>query len=301
MNKFEKMRLKMLLDYLDEDAGRGDITTESLGISGKCKARVIAKQNCITAGLDAVAPLLKHFKIEFKIKTRDGRKCKTGSVVMELEGDGAVLLQLERLLLNIISRMSGIATSTREIVDIVSKTNPDCVIAATRKTTPGFRTFEKEAVLIGGGNPHRYDLAEAVLIKDNHLKFFEGPDEALGLSITFMNEQKGRVNKPQAWGSAKPGRKHKLVEIEADNYKDAVSAVEAGADIVMLDNMRPAEVKRTYKKLKSIRENIQIEISGGITKKNIASYAKYADIISLGWLTHSAPAIDFSMKIAKVY
>ena len=301
MTQFEKMRLKLLLDYLDEDAGRGDITTESLGISGKCKAQVISKQNCITAGLDAVTPLLEHFKIKFKIKMKDGKQCKTGSVVLELEGDCAVILKLERLLLNIISRMSGIATSTHEIVDIVSRTKPDCVVAATRKTTPGFRTFEKEAVLIGGGSPHRYDLAEAVLIKDNHLKFFKGPDEAIKRSTAFMKKQKGRVKTPEKWGSAKPGQKHKLVEIETDNYNDAISAVKAGADIIMLDNMSPAEVKRTYKKLKSIRENVQIEISGGITKKNIASYAKHADIISLGWLTHSAPAVDFSMKIAKVY
>ncbi|UCH89837.1 MAG: carboxylating nicotinate-nucleotide diphosphorylase [Thermoplasmata archaeon] len=293
-------RLHILLGYLEEDAGRGDITTEALGISAQCKAEVVAKSPTVVAGMEAIKPLVEHFKLKFEVAKQDGKRAQNGDLIFTLEGDGAVILKLERLILNIISRMSGIAAATNEIVEQVHGVNSDCIVAATRKTTPGFRTFEKEAVVIGGGHPHRYDLEDAVMIKDNHLKFVSDPGEALKRAMDYVSSLDEKVSTALKWGEGKPGHVQKWVEIEADTYEQAESAVSGGADIVMLDNMTPAEVEKAYKKLKAIRGDVLIEISGGITSENILDYARHADIISLGWLTHSAPAANFSMNVLEI-
>jgi nicotinate-nucleotide pyrophosphorylase (carboxylating) len=295
-----RTRLELLLEFLEEDAGEGDVTTLSLGIQARCKSNVTAKRRCVIAGLEAVRSLLDYFEVSYDYRKSDGEFCEAGETVMELEGDGAVILKLERLILNVISLMSGIATATREIVDKVTKVNPDCIIAATRKTTPGFRLFEKDAVVLGGGHPHRFDLAESVLIKDNHLSFFGKPEEALDQATAYVKNL--NVTEPQTlkYGIGEPAHGPKWIEMEADTFEAASAALKAGADIIMLDNMTPDEAERAYKMLKKMRKEIKIEISGGITPDNILDYAKSADIISLGWLTHSAPAADFSMTIVKV-
>jgi nicotinate-nucleotide pyrophosphorylase (carboxylating) len=298
MDKMKNLRLKLLLDYLNEDAGRGDITTRSLGITKRCRAKIIAKGNFVVAGISAISLLLEYHDIGFRIVKQDGKKCKNGEAVMNLEGDGATILKLERLILNIMGRMSGIATATRKIVDKISRAKLNCIVAATRKTTPGFRIFEKEAVFIGGGHPHRFDLAAAVLIKDNHLMFIKDPSEALGRA---MAHKKGQASKTR--GKKVPVEEQRLgsIEIEADTLGSARSAVKAGADVVMLDNMQPSRVARAYKELKAIRPGIIIEVSGGLTPDNVLKYARHADVVSLGWLTHSAPSADFSLKVTEVF
>jgi len=299
-NKPIKPRLAILLAYLEEDAGRGDITTEALGITSRCKAEIVVKSDCVLAGVQSVTPVLEMFEIEVEVKHGDGDLCREGDVVLVLEGDGATILKVERLILNVLARMSGIATATREIVDKVRKQNPDCLVAATRKTTPGFRLFEKDAVIIGGGHPHRFDLEEAVMIKDNHLCFVESVDDAVSRVTSHLT---GLPDIPTnlRYGSGEPRIRSKWVEVEADNLKTAESAVLAGADIVMLDNMTPAEAEEAYNKLKTLRKDVKVEVSGGITPDNILDYANYADIISLGWLTHSSPAANFSLRITKVF
>lgn len=296
MNLSDQDRLKLLLAYLDEDAGRGDITTRSLGITSLCSAKVMAKSKCVLAGVTAVKPLLDHYGISITACKNDGYECTEGDIVLEVKGDGATVLKLERLLLNLIARMSGIATATRRVVTEVRKVNADCIVAATRKTTPGFRSFEKEAVVIGGGHPHRYDLAEAVMIKDNHLTFIPDVKEALiraGEHVSKLPEGETALK----YGKGKPRLPQKWIEIEAETLKNAEIAAAEGADIIMLDNMTPEQAEVAYKSLKSINNKVKVEISGGITPDNIGDYAKYADMISLGYLTHSAKAADFSMKI----
>jgi nicotinate-nucleotide pyrophosphorylase (carboxylating) len=177
-------------------------------------------------------------------------------------------------------RMSGIATQTKALVERCRKMNPHVRIAATRKTTPGFRYFEKKAVMLGGGDPHRYRLDDAFIIKDNHLRIVGSVKEAVR--------------------RAKKGGFTKKIEIEVENLRDALEAVNAGADIIMLDNMTPKEAEETAKKIKEIKKSVIVEISGGITPDNIIDYAKFADVISLGWLTHSTKAVDFSLEIIEV-
>jgi len=159
------------------------------------------------------------------------------------------------------------------------KINPKVRIAATRKTTPGFREFEKKAVLIGGGDPHRYALDDAILIKDNHIMLVGGVEEALK--------------------RARRGSFTKKIEIEVENPKDARTALANGADIIMLDNFKPKALQKLSEELKSIRPDVMIEASGGISPKNVRKFAPGADIISLGWLTHSVKSIDFSMDVKR--
>jgi nicotinate-nucleotide pyrophosphorylase (carboxylating) len=171
--------------------------------------------------------------------------------------------------------MSGIATLTNKLVEKCKKSNPKVEIAATRKTTPGCRYYEKKAVKIGGGIPHRYGLYDAILIKDNHIKMVGSVEECIK-----------RVKKTG-----------KEIEIEVENIDDAMKAAKSGANIIMLDNFTPEDVKKAYKKIKKINKNIEVEVSGGIKPENITEYAKYAEVISLGMLTHSVKSVDFSLEI----
>jgi len=176
--------------------------------------------------------------------------------------------------------MSGIATATHAIIRECHKHNPQVKIAATRKTTPGFRQYEKKAVQLGGGDPHRYRLDDAILIKDNHLRVV------------------GSI--PQAVSKAKAVSFTKKVEIEVSTTEQAVEAAKAGADIVMLDNMRPEQVEVAYLAVKRLNDQVLVEVSGGLTPETAPLYAKYADILSLGWITHSARAMHFNLEVTSV-
>jgi len=271
--------------FLDEDIGHGDITTDAL-VDSRTKAagRVVCKERAVIAGLSESVILLKLLGCEGKSKVRDGQEVPAGTIILEVNGYGSSLLKVERVLLNLLSHMSGVATATAELVSITKKNGSSARIACTRKTLPGLRYFEKRAVELGGGDTHRLRLDDAVLIKDNHLE--------LAGSIT------GAVRKAKAKVSFT-----KKIEVEATSPNQAVEAAHAGADIVLLDNMRPQEVKKSLDLLeaKKLRGGILVEVSGGITRDNLANYVKTGvDVISVGSITHSAKAIDMSLELHSV-
>jgi len=264
--------------YLLEDLGKeGDITSDSLFTDETTNAIIIAKEKCIVAGLEEVKNVFKKTGASTILLIKDGDSINENTIVVKIKGSARSILKGERLALNIIGRMSGIATETKKLLDICRKINPNIEIAATRKTTPGFRRFEKKAVIIGGGEPHRYGLYDAVLIKDNHLKLI------------------GTVEK--AIKKIKEKIKNKIIEVEVENEEDAVIAAKLNVDVIMLDNFNPKSAEVIAKKIKKINKNILIEISGGINAENISKYAPFADRISLGYLTHSIKNKDFSLEI----
>jgi nicotinate-nucleotide pyrophosphorylase (carboxylating) len=271
------MRSK-LSEFLKEDIGTGDITSELVvPPSVSARGEIRAKEPCVLAGAEEARQVFDELGAEATLLRTDGDAVEAGTVVLRVEGPARALLSGERLALNMLMRMSGIATLTRTLVDECRAVNPRVRVAATRKTTPGFRAFEKRAVAIGGGDPHRSGLDDAVLIKNNHIRLAGGVEEALrrARSASFT----------------------KKVEIEVESAEDAHSAVENGADIVMLDNMPPEEARPLAAELRRRRPDVRIEVSGGITPDDVRLHADYADIISLGWLTHSVRSIDFSMTI----
>ena len=268
--------------FLDEDIGHGDITTDAL-VDSRTKAtgQVVCKERAVIAGLSESIILLKLLGCEGKVKIRDGQEVPAGTIILEVDGSGSSLLKVERVLLNLLSHMSGVATATAELVSIAKKNGSSARIACTRKTLPGLRYFEKRAVELGGGDTHRLRLDDAVLIKDNHL-------ELAGSITESVRKAKARVSFI------------KKIEVEATSPGQAVEAGLAGADIVLLDNMTPQEVKRslTLLETKKLRDRLLIEVSGGITRENLSNYVKTgADVISIGSITHSAKAIDMSLEV----
>jgi nicotinate-nucleotide pyrophosphorylase (carboxylating) len=267
--------------YLTEDLGKkGDITSNALFTTQqKAKAVIIAKQDCIVAGLYEAGVVFKKTGARPRLFHKDGAEVMNGEVVMKIQGPARSILKGERLALNIIGRMSGIASETEKIVRRCRHINQKVRIAATRKTTPGFRKFEKKAVVLGGGESHRFGLFDAVLIKDNHLKLVGSVSEAI------LRTKK-----------AYPRR---TIEIEVENETDALSAARMGVDIIMLDNLSPQDGGNIAQKIRTINPGILIEVSGGITDQNIEQYASFADRISMGYLTHSIKNKDFSLEIFK--
>ncbi len=264
--------------YLKEDLNeKGDITTEAIIKDEEGMASIFSNDNCILAGAEEAAEVFSRLGCEVEMIKKDGEEAKAGEKVMEIRGKIKGILAGERLALNFLGRMSGIATLTRELVEMCRKKNPNIEIAATRKTTPGFRKYEKKAVEIGGGYPHRMGLYDGILIKDNHL-----------VCVSLREA----IRKARKLG--------REVEVEVECMEDAVIAAEEGADIIMLDNMSPAKAKIATRKIKEMNPDIRVEVSGGITPENITNYT-FADRISLGWLTHSIKNKDFSLEIEKVF
>lgn len=269
-----------LQEFLREDIGSGDITSELVVPANvKAKGRILCKEQCVLAGVAEAKAVFEELGAKVSRIKEDGSEVRKGDVVLQVEGPARSILAGERLALNLVMRMSGIATLTHNLVAKCRRINPKIRVAATRKTTPGFREFEKKAVLLGGGDPHRAGLYDAVLIKDNHIRIAGGVEEAL-------KRAKGRSFA-------------KKIEIEVENEKDARTAVENGADIIMLDNFKPDAAKKLSAELKRLNPDVLIEASGGIRPENVDQYAAAADIISLGWLTHSVKSVDFSMEIEK--
>ena len=269
--------------FLAEDLGYGDITTNVLVDSErKGEGRVVCRENAVIAGIEEAVILLELVGCQGTAKTRDGGRVKAGTMILSARGPARALLGVERTLLNLLSHMSGVATSTADLVSIANKESRDKIrIACTRKTLPGLRYFEKRAVELGGGDTHRLRLDDAVLIKDNHL-------ELAGSVGACVRKAKERVSFTRK------------VEVEVTNPDQAVEAAEAGADIVLLDNMTPKEVASSVSLLMSrgLRDRVLVETSGGIRRENLASYARTGvDVISVGAITHSAPAVDVSLEI----
>lgn len=265
--------------FLKEDLGHGDITSEAVVGDIEAEARIVAKEDCVLAGLEEAKSIFHYLKVQTDSECRDGQNISKDTIVLRLKGKAKPILAGERVALNFLMRMSGIATQTRMLIDKCRELNPNVSVAATRKTTPGFRFFEKRAVKIGGGDPHRFRLDDAYLIKDNHLQVVGSVREAIK--------------------RAKAGHFSKKVEIEVETEEDAIEAARSGADIIMLDNMPPAKGRVVAQKIRAI-SNCTIEVSGGINPQNIVEYADYADVISLGWITHSVKAVDFSLEFGEL-
>ena len=274
---------KTIENWIEEDIGFGDITSEAL-IPDNAIAigKIIAKEPGIVAGLQIVEEIFQSKGLMVASLKEDGSEVYSKGTMMEIMGKAKDILALERTALNILMRMSGIATQTNELVKKVNKFNQNTKIAGTRKTAPGLAKFDNLAIAIGGGDSHRFRLDDMVLIKDNHV-------EIVGSIAEAIKQAKEKVSFS------------KKIEIEVENSKDAAIASKNGADIIMLDNMNPEEVKETIEILKdfNLRENVLIEVSGGITPKNIGEFAQTeVDIISLGFLTHSAKSLDLSLDIS---
>lgn len=272
--------------YLAEDIGYGDITTDAIIDPGlKGEAVVTCKEDAVVAGLDESLILLRLSECKGTMLVKDGEKVRAGTRILRATGPARQLLRIERTLLNLVSHMSGVATATSELVSIARGSKSRVRIAATRKTLPGLRYFEKRAVELGGGDTHRLGLDDAVLIKDNHL--------ALTRSLADS------VRKARSRTSFT-----KKIEVEITSPAQAVQAVHAGADIGLLDNMSPQQIRETISLLekKNLRGKVVLEASGGIRKENLSSYAKTGvEVISIGAITHSAKSIDISMEISPAH
>lgn len=272
--------INYLLRFIEDDAPRGDITSEVIIPDMNCHAVIRAEQDGTVAGISEAAALFSHFSVSVNPDKKDGDVVSTGNILLSLEGSAKTVLLVERTALNIIGRMSGIATQTRKLGAIVHEKNPVCRLAATRKTCPGFGTLDKKAVLIGGGDPHRANLSEGFLIKDNHL------------AIVPLKE---------AIRKAKEYSAYKKIEVEVEKKEDAVTAAESGADIIMLDNMSPEGVAETIELLEKarLRDSVTIEVSGGIDEKTLGDYAASgADVISMGALTHTVRNFSVTLEIS---
>mgnify|MGYP000215085034 CR=1 FL=1 len=273
---------KKLYEFLKEDLGQGDITTGILIPDNiDVKAEIIAKESGIIAGVEEAKILLESLGIKVKAKIKDGQKISRGKTILMLEGHAKTILATERTLLNLISRMSGIATQTNKLIKKVRAAGYKTKIACTRKTAPGLEYFDKKAVWLGGGDPHRLHLDDMILIKDNHVTVIGNIKEAI------------KTAKKKTLFSKK-------IEVEVSSVNEAVEAARAGADIIMLDNFKPKDVKKTVEKLRKerLRGKVLIEASGKINEENILEFAAAGvDIISLGSLTHSVKALDVSLEI----
>jgi nicotinate-nucleotide pyrophosphorylase (carboxylating) len=280
-----KVLEEKLKQILADDIGQGDVTTAAVVPSGlTAEAMAIANEGGITAGIEETAVLAESLGLKVKIETADGEEIKKGQSIMKISGDAQTILSAERTMLNLISRMSGIATATRRLTEKLRKANLTAKIAATRKTAPGLLYFDKKAVLIGGGDPHRLRLDDMILVKDNHIAIAGSVENAV---------KKAKQNCSFS----------KKIEVEVTSVTDALKAAEAGADIIMLDNFSPKQIKETIKSLKKagVFGKILLEISGGITEQNLLEYAStQVNIISLGELTHSVRALDVSLEITRI-
>ncbi|MGI9567646.1 MAG: carboxylating nicotinate-nucleotide diphosphorylase [Nitrosopumilus sp.] len=265
---------KQLSQFLVEDIGKGDITS-SLLTKKKIAASIISRENAVLAGGKYAKKIFELKGSKVRILKKDGSRIKSNQVIMTINGDARNILTCERTALNILTRMSGIATQTNEMVKKIPKKTK---LFATRKTAPGLRYFDKEAVEIGGGKKHRLRLDEMVMIKDNHIAV---EDSLLSLI-------------------KKAKRKYKKFEVEVENTSDAIVAAKEGATIIMLDNFSPIQIKKTVKSLEDqkLRKKVMLEASGGINAKNISTYGKTGvDIISVGSITNSVKGIDVSLEI----
>ena len=268
-------------EFLAEDIGRGDITTTAtVPADTRGVGRFLAKENLVLCGLDVAEAVFFHLdpdSSEIETSHGDGDEIEEGTVFAILKGYADVLLVGERTALNLIQRMSGIATLTRQYVKAIEGTKAQ--IVDTRKTTPGLRMLEKYAVTVGGGKNHRMGLDDGVLIKDNHIALAGGITEAVMAAKNSV------------------GHLHKI-EVEISNWAQLREAVEAGAEIVMLDNQTPDEAAKLVQMARSMNPAVLIEASGGIDLDRVRLFADAGvDLISVGRLTHSARAVDISFKI----
>jgi nicotinate-nucleotide pyrophosphorylase (carboxylating) len=260
---------------LAEDLGWGDVTTEAtVNADQRARGVIVAKSPCVIAGVDVAAETFRQLDpaVSITVRHQDSERCAPGDIVAELHGAAAAMLTAERTALNLLQRMSGIATLTRKFVEAAGGR---ITILDTRKTTPTLRALEKYAVRAGGGTNHRSGLDDGILIKDNHIRLAGGVAEALRRMKAAGQEM--------------------AVEIEAQSLEQVDAAIEGEADIILLDNLSTAEIEEAVRR---IAGRAKTEISGGITLERIPELAATgADYVSVGALTHSAPAADLSFEL----
>ncbi|MEM3703209.1 MAG: carboxylating nicotinate-nucleotide diphosphorylase [Candidatus Bathyarchaeia archaeon] len=281
----KKILEEKLRQILAEDLGQGDVTSALIVPEGCiAEAEMVAKDNGVAAGIEEATVLLESLGLKFEVCVKDGDEIEPKQILMKISGDARTILSAERTLLNIVSRMSGVATATRKLVRKIQAAGYKTKIACTRKTAPGLLYFDKKAVLIGGGDPHRLHLDDMILIKDNHIAIAGNVEKA----IKTVKEKVSFSKK---------------IEVEVSNVDDVLAAAKAGADIIMLDNFSPEQVERAVNVLKKsgIFGKILLEASGGISASNILDFAsKGVDLISLGEITHSVKALNISLEITNV-
>jgi len=268
---------KELLRFISEDIQGGDITSVLLP-KKKIKAKIISRQDGVLAGVKFAGDIFRLKGCNVKIIKKDSAKLKSNQIILQISGNAGTVLSCERTALNLLSRMSGIATHTNFLVSKIRKINRKTKLYSTRKTAPGLRFFDKEAVKIGGGHKHRMSLNDMVMIKDNHLLVSNSMEDII------KNARK----------------RHKYVEVEVENQRDAILAVNSGATVAMLDNFSPVQIKKTITELqkKKLRNKVKLEASGGINSKNITAYAKTGvDMISVGSITNSVKGLDLSLEV----
>jgi nicotinate-nucleotide pyrophosphorylase (carboxylating) len=273
-------RLKALLA---DDIGLGDVTAQAIIPPNlMVRAMVLAKDHGSVAGIEEAVILAESLGLKIGAKVTDGSVVEDKQVLLEISGDAQTILAIERTLLNLLSRMSGIATATRTLTQKLQEAGCKTRIAATRKSAPGLLYFDKKAVMIGGGDTHRLHLDDLVLIKDNHISIIGSVEEAVRKAKTNVSFTK-------------------KIEAEVTDANNALKAAKAGADIIMLDNFSPEQAKATADMLSKMGfGHVQLEISGNITDENLMEYVEAeVDIISLGALTHSVKALDISLEITK--
>jgi len=267
---------RLIRASLDEDLPAHDVTTLALGIGGlPAEAAFLAKQACTLSGLAVARRVfsLVDPATRFETRCRDGERVPAGTELALVSGRADALLAAERTALNLLQRLAGIATATRLLVDAVGELR--CIVLDTRKTTPGWRLLEKAAVRDGGGTNHRFSLSDGILIKDNHIRLAGGVSAAVAA----------------ARAHTLPGTR---IEIEAGTLEEVRAALDAGADVILLDNADP---QRARDAVRLVAGRAVLELSGGITAANVRAMAESgADCISSGALTHSAPAIDISLE-----
>lgn len=266
--------------WLEEDHAFEDATTQAVvPEAARARARIVAKQALVVAGTEAASQVLEAAGCQVEIVLEDGQAAEPGETLLEAQGPARAILTGERVALNLLMRLSGIATRTRAVVEAVAAVNPRCQVLATRKTTPGLRALEHAAVEAGGGAPHRSDLASAFLIKENHLAF-RTIEEAV---------EAARTADPELF-----------LMVEAEDLEQATAVARAGADGVLLDNLAADGLEDVVDLLKRIRPELVVEASGNLTLETVAAYAEHVDRVSLGSLTHSAPAADVSLQLEPV-
>ncbi len=280
-----KILEERLLRLLSEDVGQGDVTTAAVVPQGQnVEAGMLAKESGVAAGIEEVLILAEALGLEGEACVSDGDEIKKGQTFLKLSGKAQTILSAERMMLNLLSRMSGIATATRRLAAKLHEANMMTKIAATRKSPPGMLYFDKKAVAIGGGDPHRLHLDDMILIKDNHLVVAGGVEKAVKkakLSASFT----------------------KKIEVEVTKVADTVVAAKAGADVVMVDNFSPKQAKQAVEALKKagFYGKVLLEASGGITEATLLDYASSGvDVLSLGELTHSTNALNMSLEITRI-
>jgi nicotinate-nucleotide pyrophosphorylase (carboxylating) len=260
--------------WLEEDLGHHDVTNQ---VPGETEGRLVAKEDGVAAGLEAATAVFDYLGVGVTAAVDPGARIEAGDVLLRTTGPARETLRGERVAVNVAGHASGIAGKTRRAVEAARDVADDVRIAGTRKTTPGLRGIEKRAVVAGGGDTHRLDLSHMVMVKDNHVA-----EMGLAAAIAHFRERASFTTK---------------IEVEVETPEDAPRAAEAGADIVLLDNMDPEATADAVERLRAAEPDVLAEASGGITVADVPDYAATGvDVISMGSLTHSAPTLDLSFR-----